>query len=482
MRFAKRNQAKKRLLLLVVPFLSIVGSLPANASRGAAKVVASPNAAIAKTPQYGLIPTPNVGKLSNRLFGIDCPASNSCLSVGFFRSATGVDQSLIMMWSDAKWRIVPSPNTLNQHNRLWAIDCPMPSSCTAVGESNDGRISYPLVLRWDGISWTIAQELLATPGRLRSVSCASAKSCMAIGSGGEGRPLALKWDGNVWSDSGLPLLPIDNVFNAVSCPTETLCVSVGSFMRLLPIGMEAGALTFFWDGSTWASTENPFSYRRHNVGLSGVSCSSAISCTAVGVFEGDGSGSSGRSLILEWNAGIWSMPQISRISERGSALFAISCSSITSCVVLGSRGSPFVISWNDYEWREMLATLVDETGRPYDLRSLSCGSATVCQVAGYLYPFSTVTSTSILQLSTRKGDILLDRGSVVTATKLTKSAGLVVRKGSKVSLSVSSKYKKVCKVAGTSIKTIGKGTCLVKVVVTTKAKKKTSKTVTIKVK
>lgn len=474
----------KRPFLAFFLFIVTLGAMPANASIGSAKVVASSNVTNAKSSQSGLLPTPNVGKLSNYLFGIDCPASNSCQSVGFFRSSTGIDQSLIMMWSEAKWRIVPSPNTLNQHNRLWAIDCPMPSSCVAVGESNDGRNSYPLLLRWDGISWAIAQELLATPGRLRSVSCASATRCMAIGSGSEGRPIALKWDGNAWSDSGLPLLPSDNKLNAVSCPTETLCVSVGSFMRLLPIGMEAGALTLLWDGSTWASTENPLSYRRYNVGLSGVSCSNAISCTAVGVFEGDGSESSGRSLILDWNAGAWSMTQNPRVLDRGSELYAISCSSTTTCVVVGRSGlgRPFVISWNDYEWREMLGTLVDKkTGRPYTLKSLSCGSESVCHVAGYLYPFSTVTSTSILQLSTRTGDILLDRGSVVTATKLTMSAGLVVRKGSKVSLSVALKQKKVCKVVRTSIKTIGKGTCSVKVVVTTKSKKKTSKTVTIKV-
>jgi hypothetical protein len=55
-----------------------------------------------------------------------------------------------------------------------------------------------------------------------------------------------------------------------------------------------------------------------------------------------------------------------------------------------------------------------------------------------------------------------------------------VPKGAKVALTVSSKYKKVCKVVGATVRTIGKGTCVVKVVVTTK-RKMTSKTVTVKV-
>jgi hypothetical protein len=87
---------------------------------------------------------------------------------------------------------------------------------------------------------------------------------------------------------------------------------------------------------------------------------------------------------------------------------------------------------------------------------------------------STSPASSISQVTARPKQ-------TVTSSKLSKSAGLVVPKGSKVSLSVASKYKKICKVVGATVKTVGKGTCSVKVVVTTKLKKKTSKTVTIKV-
>jgi uncharacterized alpha/beta hydrolase family protein len=50
-------------------------------------------------------------------------------------------------------------------------------------------------------------------------------------------------------------------------------------------------------------------------------------------------------------------------------------------------------------------------------------------------------------------------------------------KGSKTSLTVASSSRKFCQVKGTSVKNLKRGTCSVKVTVTTKSGKKTSRTV-----
>ena len=70
----------------------------------------------------------------------------------------------------------------------------------------------------------------------------------------------------------------------------------------------------------------------------------------------------------------------------------------------------------------------------------------------------------------------------LAGSKLTKNAGITVPKGAKVALTVSKKHKKICSVAGSTVKTVRKGTCLVSVVVTTKTGQKTSGTTSIKVK
>jgi hypothetical protein len=64
----------------------------------------------------------------------------------------------------------------------------------------------------------------------------------------------------------------------------------------------------------------------------------------------------------------------------------------------------------------------------------------------------------------------------VTNKSLAKVAGLKVPKNSKITLSMSKKYAKQCKLSGSSVRTLKKGKCVVKVTVATTVKKKTKKT------
>jgi hypothetical protein len=70
----------------------------------------------------------------------------------------------------------------------------------------------------------------------------------------------------------------------------------------------------------------------------------------------------------------------------------------------------------------------------------------------------------------------------LSSTTLARAAKLAVPKKAKISLSVSAKYSKICKASGTTVRTLKKGKCVVKVTVTTTAKKRTSKNVTVTVK
>lgn len=73
-------------------------------------------------------------------------------------------------------------------------------------------------------------------------------------------------------------------------------------------------------------------------------------------------------------------------------------------------------------------------------------------------------------------------GATTAKTKLLSLAKLKLPTGSKFALTVSASSKKICKVSGTVIKTVKKGTCSVNVIVTPKGKKPTSKSVKIVVK
>jgi VCBS repeat-containing protein len=70
----------------------------------------------------------------------------------------------------------------------------------------------------------------------------------------------------------------------------------------------------------------------------------------------------------------------------------------------------------------------------------------------------------------------------ISAATFAKHAKISVPKKAKISLSMSAKYAKTCRASQTAVQTLKKGTCVVKVTVTTSSKKKTSKNVTITVK
>jgi hypothetical protein len=101
-----------------------------------------------------------------------------------------------------------------------------------------------------------------------------------------------------------------------------------------------------------------------------------------------------------------------------------------------------------------------------------------------LIPASSGTTTTFVPLvsTLKQTGIQTKVKKTMSGTSLAKSVSLSIPKKAKISITMASKYAKKCKISGTSIKTLAKGTCVVKVTVTTATKKKTSRNVTITVK
>jgi hypothetical protein len=117
----------------------------------------------------------------------------------------------------------------------------------------------------------------------------------------------------------------------------------------------SGTLVESWDGTAWSvdPSPTPGTYG----GLSGVSCSSARSCAAVGNYShGTGSGSSGlgQPLVESWDGTAWSVVPTPRPAV--AYLYGVSCSSARSCQAVGdyagNRGlsQTLVESWDGTAW------------------------------------------------------------------------------------------------------------------------------------
>ena len=126
---------------------------------------------------------------------------------------------------------------------------PNPKHFSAIALSGNGRA-------WKGAS-------VPSPGpgyaNLASVSCATVKSCLAVGAYhfgpylNSGKEYAASWNGRTWKLVGLPAPPgggsgKGSSLTGVTCVSATDCAAVGSAGAE---GSTATSYSAFWNGRGW---------------------------------------------------------------------------------------------------------------------------------------------------------------------------------------------------------------------------------------
>jgi hypothetical protein len=187
-----------------------------------------------------------------------------------------------------------------------------------------------------------------------------------------------------------------DALRGVSCVSPTFCMAAGSYV---PRPVRAGVYRSFplfelWDGTTWAVLASPT-----GGGISGISCSSAHFCMAIGVTNVNNGGShlGEFSLAEVWRGARWSVvtspPPPPGVPAYEAQLASVTCTSRNSCVVVGSYGekrSPgvqtLIESWDGSRWS--LNHSPSPGGPPGGLNALSavsCSAAggAICSAVGY---------------------------------------------------------------------------------------------------
>jgi len=312
-------------------------------------------------------------------------APTSCVAVGsYIAERPGSWRTLVESWDGRSWSIVPSPNTQvvsgdsfpAPSSRLDAVSCTTRRSCVAVGEyffypvdsGHPHGCQYGLGLTfsevWDGTTWTIIPSPNPAHGfcdaeiALDGVSCPGSdsgrdhsephrrSSCVAVGYTrdeelGTSLTVTETWDGHSWTLVPSPSPGLANytghlALTGVSCTTTTSCVAAG---YVYPGNGTSTTLVEAWDGHAWTivPSPNPSTFRRPLNVLSGVSCATARSCSAVGWYGATDNGS-GQTLVETWNGTTWNArPSPSR--GTFSFLNAVSCPTPASCVAVGENGT-----------------------------------------------------------------------------------------------------------------------------------------------
>jgi len=325
---------------------------------------------------------------SSSLSGVACTSTSLCQAVGADAGADGTSNIIAEKWGGLGW----SPESIHdggyRTENLSGISCTSATLCQGVGEFTGENLADG----WNGSAWSIeAQPLewihgyIEVPSALYSASCPTATSCAAVGMswyvdpGNElDGPFAAveMWNGSTWTKQ--LILEVGSL-TGVSCPSAIACTAVGSSSEL------GGAMIEGWDGTNWTLQARATPQGGRDTNLEAVSCTASTACTAVGSYV-DHAGTT-EALVEIWNGTSWTVQSTPALRGAIAAtLDGVSCTSLSSCTAVGSyteagRSVSLIEAWNGETWTAQTTPLPSGASAS-NLGGVSCTSSTACTAAG----------------------------------------------------------------------------------------------------
>jgi hypothetical protein len=256
----------------------------------------------------------------NALNGVDARTASDAWAVGSASSGDALDQTtLILRWNGVSWSIVPSPSPGTFGiNALYGVAAIAANDVWAVGSfTNLSEYSKTLILHWNGSSWTQVPSPNA-PGvnnGLYGVVALGPNDVWAVGYKGvvDFETLALHWNGTNWSIVPSPNASGSSILSAVSGSGANDVWAVGRSRN--PFTFMSSGLVEQWDGNGWDLVFG-FGGSGPDNALYGVAAVSQSDAWAVG-------DSGGLALIGQWDGSSWSAFPSPAIAGRLYAATAI---------------------------------------------------------------------------------------------------------------------------------------------------------------
>jgi hypothetical protein len=208
--------------------------------------------------------------------------------------------------------------------------------------------------------------------RIKIVIAVAAVVCATVSLAGVPKPAAA-W-GSSWS-----VVPSPNgTLSGVSCTSAKACTAVGY--------SDNGTLAERWNGMSWAVQTTPNPAGGYGSVLSGVSCTAPKACTAVGHYLR----TVGPELTLaeRWNGTLWAIQSTPNpAGGYGSVLSGVLCTAPKACTAVGyyvKPGSRVTLAerWNGTSWAVQMTP--NPTGAHVSVLSgVSCPAPKVCTAVGY---------------------------------------------------------------------------------------------------
>ena len=282
-------------------------------------------------PTWTTVASPSPGD-SSELTAVRAVSATDIWAVGWYKTSSGTQLTLIEHWDGSAWTQVNSPNPGSSTSRLFGVAATSGTSAWAVGSYDDpaGR-QFTLILRWDGSAWTKADSPNpADFNVLGAVSATSATNAWAVGiafspNGNGNQTLIEHWDGSAWTLKQGPSPETHSGLFAVAATATNNAWAVGYSQDS---SGARHALIERWNGSSWAQA--PISDGGEQSSLDGVAATSAGNAWAVGD-SGTGSGTG----VLHWDGSVWT--PVTRPAPASGQLSAVATTPGGFVWAVGSR-------------------------------------------------------------------------------------------------------------------------------------------------
>jgi hypothetical protein len=202
---------------------------------------------------WAQVAVPNSGKVD--LLAVTAKSPSDAWAVGDNLNSQDV---VILHWNGMAWTQAATPALKGD---LRAVTELSPRDAWAVGGCCGANFNQSLVLHWNGMSWT--RQSSPSPGgtavpdfsRLTGVSALSATNAWAAGISGHdtaqflvGKPLVLHWNGMSWTQATAPFFTTASGLDSVQALSRTNAWATGGiFQRDAP----GNTLILHWNGMAW---------------------------------------------------------------------------------------------------------------------------------------------------------------------------------------------------------------------------------------
>jgi hypothetical protein len=329
---------------------------------------------------------------SSALYGVSCFSSSVCNAPGQgFYTNTATNGAIAETYDGSWWNPATgvTPNYGQKNGILWGVNCPNSTMCMTVGSygTSGGQVAW--AQRQVTSTWTlfnIGVPAGATRSELKDVWCTKESNwCMAVGwkmVSGDDKPWAVRFNTYEWPDTGA-VTKNNAILNGVSCVSESYCVAVGS--------TGASPLAEVWNGTSWSApiSQPPVPGSWESAVLNGIHCLSTTWCMATGSLKRNESGASyWRPFADIWNGSSWTTTTGVPWGGNTEALaYGISCLSSTECWIVGEGHSgsvlrPWAVKWTGSTW-EIQSIALAPGAEGAQLRDISCFASSNCKAVGW---------------------------------------------------------------------------------------------------